>query len=250
MFLFIYSLQALRTARFFLLLLLIIAGMIASIQRALRREITYLFRRLPIPTATKPTIERATTEKLATLVKIVLWNTGTTLIKHKTNGPAPSIQFQFTEETIPTTILHSKNAEASIDPSTNTLLVTLTKNLFPFDPLNPFALFHTSIVLQVLFTHFDEKMTTATTIPGLKGIQELRGPIGAFYIAQLLYLLAFLSYIFSLISAVFPLNTVFPSIMQKYIVIALVSGAIALFCLLLRKGILWRIIKKIPSKGL
>jgi hypothetical protein len=92
-------------------------------------------------------------------------------------------------------------------------------------------------------------MTATTTIQGLKGIQELLGPIGVFYVAQLLYLLAFLSYIFSLISAVSPLNTVFPSIIQKDIIIALVSGAFALFCLFLRKSILWGIIMRIPSKG-
>jgi hypothetical protein len=112
------------------------------------------------------------------------------------------------------------------------------------------ALFHTSIVLPVLFAHFDGRMTATTTIQSLKGIQELRGPIGVFYVTQLLYLLAFLSYLFSLVSAVSSLNTVFPSIIQKDIVIVLVSGAFALFCLLLRKGILWRIIKKIPSKGI
>src|SRR5690349_12426597 len=211
MLLFIYSLQVLRTTRFFLLLLLIIAAIVMAMQRAWRREITYFFRHLPSSTIMREVINRTDTEGKAeqshSLVKIVLWNTGTTFIRHKTNGSIPSIQIQFTGETMPATILHYQNAEASIDPSTNTLLVTLTKNLFPFDPLNPFAPFHTSIVLQVLFAHFDGRMTAATTIQGLKGIQELRGPIGVFYVTQLLYLLAFLSYIFSLVSTGSSLNT-------------------------------------------
>ncbi len=109
--------------RFFVFLLLISVAVIAVRSRAWKKEITYLFCRLPTFATLRDVIngfdEERENENHGSLVKIVLWNSGTTPIRREADGPVPSIMFQFARETMPINIMQCRGGEASVDISSN-----------------------------------------------------------------------------------------------------------------------------------